>query len=65
MVQKCLCLEPVTADRAFVDVEHRCDLPGVALKSTMLEVSAETRDAAHSDEVQQALADHGFPVTRA
>jgi threonine dehydratase len=49
----------------IVDVEHRRDLPGVALKSTMLEVSAETRDAAHSDEVQQALADHGFPVTRA
>jgi threonine dehydratase len=49
----------------IVDVEHRRDLPGVALKSTMLEVSVETRDAAHSEEVEQALADNGFPVTRA
>jgi threonine dehydratase len=49
----------------IVDVEHRRDLPGVALKSTMLEVSVETRDAAHSEEVERALAQQGFTVTRA
>jgi threonine dehydratase len=49
----------------IVDVEHRRDLPGVALKSTLLEVAVETRDAAHSDELVRALERHGFAVTRA
>jgi threonine dehydratase len=49
----------------IVDVEHRRDLPGVALKSTMLEVSLETRDAEHSDEVMAALRSNGFTVERA
>jgi threonine dehydratase len=49
----------------IVDVEHRRDLPGVALKSTILEVSVETRDAAHSQELERALERHGFAVTRA
>jgi len=49
----------------IVDVEHRRDLPGVALKSTMLEVSAETRDADHSNEVMARLRANGFTVERA
>jgi threonine dehydratase len=49
----------------IVDVEHRRDLPGVALKSTVLEVSAETRDAGHSEELVRALERHGFTVRRA
>jgi threonine dehydratase len=49
----------------IVDVEHRRDLPGVALKSTLLEVSVETRDANHSNDLVHALEVHGFPVTRA
>jgi threonine dehydratase len=53
------------ANGNIVDVEHRRDLPGVALKSTLLEVSVETRDANHSDELIRALEAHGFPVTRA
>src|SRR5207244_8476913 len=46
----------------IVDVTHRRDLPGVALKSTMLEVSVETRDAAHSEEIVTALQSEGFTV---
>jgi threonine dehydratase len=49
----------------IVDVEHRRDLPGVALKSTVLEVSVETRDEAHSEELAHALERNGFPVERA
>jgi threonine dehydratase len=49
----------------IVDVEHRRDLPGVALKSTVLEVSAETRDASHSEELVRALELHGSRVQRA
>jgi threonine dehydratase len=49
----------------IVDVEHRRDLPGVALKSTLLDVSVETRDANHSEELVRALEEHGFAVTRA
>lgn len=49
----------------IVDVEHRRDLPGVALKSALLEVAVETRDAAHSEELVRALEQRGFAVTRA
>jgi threonine dehydratase len=49
----------------IVDVTHRRDLPGVALKSTMLEVSVETRDVTHSDELVRELQRHGFAVERA
>jgi threonine dehydratase len=49
----------------IVDVEHRRDLPGVALKSTLLEVAVETRDATHSEELVRALEQRGFAVTRA
>jgi threonine dehydratase len=49
----------------IVDVEHRRDLPGVALKSTMLEVSVETRDATHSEQLMAALEAAGFAVEQA
>jgi threonine dehydratase len=45
-----------------VDVTHRRDLPGVALKSARLEVSVETRDRAHADEIMTALIQAGYPV---
>ncbi|HWS46188.1 MAG TPA: pyridoxal-phosphate dependent enzyme, partial [Acidimicrobiia bacterium] len=46
----------------IVDVAHRRDLPGVALKSALLEVSIETRDRGHADEIVGALEAEGFPV---
>ncbi len=46
----------------IVDVEHRRDLPGVALKSVRLDVSVETRDRAHADEIVTALEAAGFRV---
>jgi threonine dehydratase len=46
----------------IVDVEHRRDLPGVALKSVRLDVSVETRDRAHADEIVNALEAAGFAV---
>jgi threonine dehydratase len=46
----------------IVDVEHRRDLPGVALKSVRLDVSVETRDRAHADEIVKALEAGGFRV---
>ena len=46
----------------IVDVEHRRDLPGVALKNARLELSIETRDRTHADEIVSALAEAGFPV---
>jgi threonine dehydratase len=46
----------------IVDVEHRRDLPGVALKSVRLDVSVETRDRAHADEIVCALEAGGFRV---
>jgi threonine dehydratase len=45
-----------------VDVTHRRDLPGVALKSARLEVSVETRDRAHAAEIVEALVRAGYPV---
>jgi threonine dehydratase len=44
----------------IVDVAHRRDLPGVALKAALLEVSIETRDRAHADEILAALTAAGF-----
>lgn len=57
----------VIGDRGgnIVDVEHRRDLPGVALKSTLLEVSIETRDRAHAQEIVDALAAEGYRATTA
>jgi threonine dehydratase len=46
----------------IVDVEHRRDLPGVALKSVRLDLSVETRDRAHADEIVRALETGGFRV---
>jgi threonine dehydratase len=46
----------------IVDVEHRRDLPGVALKSVRLDVSVETRDRSHADEIVNALEAGGFIV---
>jgi threonine dehydratase len=49
----------------IVDVTHRRDLPGVALKRTLLEVSIETRDRHHADEIVGALRAEGYDVTTA
>ena len=46
----------------IVDVEHRRDLPGVALKNARLELSIETRDRAHADEIVRALGATGLHV---
>jgi threonine dehydratase len=46
----------------IVDVEHRRDLPGVALTTARVELSVETRDRAHADEIVQALEDAGYGV---
>ncbi len=58
-----LVAEIVGSRRAnIVDVEHRRDLPGVALKSVRLDLSVETRDRAHADEIVSALVTGGFRV---
>jgi len=58
-----LVAEIVGAKRGnIVDVAHRRDLPGVALKRTMLELSVETRDRRHADEIVTALRAAGFSV---
>jgi threonine dehydratase len=49
----------------IVDVAHRRDLPGVALKSARLEVSVETRDAEHAEAIISALIAAGFRVETA
>jgi threonine dehydratase len=46
----------------IVDVEHHRDLPGVAVKSVRLDVSVETRDRTHADEIVKALEAAGFVV---
>jgi threonine dehydratase len=46
----------------IVDVEHRRDLPGVALKQVRVELSVETRDRAHADEIVRALEADGYGV---
>jgi threonine dehydratase len=53
----------VAADKAnIVDVEHRRDLPGVALKRARLDLSIETRDRAHAEEIIRALTATGLHV---
>jgi threonine dehydratase len=44
----------------IVEVEHRRDLPGVALKNARLELSVETRDRAHADDIVTALELAGY-----
>jgi threonine dehydratase len=46
----------------IVDVEHRRDLPGVALKNARVELSVETRDRAHAEQLIRALEAAGYPV---
>jgi threonine dehydratase len=46
----------------IVDVTHRRDLPGVALKRARLELAIETRDRAHADAIVTALDQAGYPV---
>jgi threonine dehydratase len=46
----------------IVDVEHRRDQPGVAVKRALLDVSIETRDRAHADEIVKRLEAEGFRV---
>ena len=46
----------------IVDVEHRRDQPGVAVKRALLEVSIETRDRAHAEEIVKRLEAEGFRV---
>lgn len=46
----------------IVDVEHRRDLPGVAVKRAQLELSIETRDRAHAEEIAAALERDGYRV---
>ena len=46
----------------IIDVEHRRDLPGTALKNARLELSIETRDRVHTDEIMRALTAAGFRV---
>jgi threonine dehydratase len=48
----------------IVDVTHRRDLPGVTLKRARLEVSVETRDRVHAEEIVTALEGAGFAVVR-
>lgn len=47
-----------------IDLNHRRDLPGVALTSASLELSIETRDRHHADEVVRAITTAGFKVLR-
>jgi threonine dehydratase len=46
----------------IVDVAHHRDLPGVALKRAILEVSVECRDREHADEIVVDLERAGFHV---
>jgi len=46
----------------IVDVEHRRDLPGVALKSARLELSVETRNRPHAEAIGAALGAIGVHV---
>ncbi len=46
----------------IVEVEHRRDLPGVALTSARVELSVETRDRAHAEAMVEALEGSGYPV---
>ena len=46
----------------IVDVAHRRDLPGVALKAAALELSIETRDAEHARAIVDAMEAAGFRV---
>jgi threonine dehydratase len=46
----------------IVEIEHRRDLPALQLRRARLEVTLQTRDRAHVDEVVAALVAEGWPV---
>jgi threonine dehydratase len=46
----------------IVEIEHRRDLPSLHLRRARLEVTIETRDRAHVDEIVSALTTEGWPV---
>ena len=46
----------------IVEVEHRRDLPTLQLRRARLEVTIETRDRAHADDIVAALEREGWPV---
>lgn len=47
----------------IIDVTHRRDLPGLALRDAILELSVETRDRDHADELVERLRAAGYAVT--
>jgi threonine dehydratase len=57
-------LATVIADHGanIVEIEHRRDLPSLQLRRARLEVTIETRDRAHVDEIVAALTAEGWPV---
>lgn len=59
-------LATVLGDRRanIVEVEHRRDLPSLHLERARLEVTIETRDRNHADEIVAALEAEGWPVHR-
>jgi threonine dehydratase len=46
----------------IVEIEHRRDLPSLHLRRARLEVTIETRDRGHVDEIVNALTTQGWPV---
>jgi threonine dehydratase len=46
----------------IVEIEHRRDLPSLHLRRARLEVTIETRDRGHVDEIVRALTTEGWPV---
>ena len=48
----------------IVEIEHRRDLPSLHLKRARLEVTVETRDREHADEIVAALVAEGWAVHR-
>lgn len=46
----------------IVEIEHRRDLPSLQLRRARLEVTIETRNRAHVDEIVAALEAQGWPV---
>jgi threonine dehydratase len=46
----------------IVEIEHRRDLPSLQLRRARLEITIETRDRAHLEEIVAALEAEGWPV---
>lgn len=47
-----------------LEVHHRRTVLDVPAKGTRIELTVETRDSAHAEEIEQALAAHGLPAQR-